>query len=54
MILGDVCSKGPTFRSYFLIAMLRISIGVGTMAAAFYNQTKRERRVTSQLLQSLT
>ena len=40
MIVGDFCLKeNTTYRSCFLIAIVRIFTCVGTMGAAFYNQT---------------
>ena len=40
MIVGDSCLKeNTTFISRVFIVIVRIFIGVGTVAAAFYNQT---------------
>ena len=39
MIVGDSCLKETQFISCVFIVIVRIFICVGTVAAAFYNQT---------------
>ena len=50
MIVADFLFKrNTTSRSWFLIAIVRIFLCVGTMAAAFYNQATSFYKQTNSL-----